>query len=160
MAPSAERLRELLKYDPETGQIAWRKGRKGRAAGTPAGGKTWHGYRRIGVDGCRLLEHVLIWIYMTGAPPIGDIDHVNGARDDNRWANLRQATRSENNQNQRKARTDNAAGLLGVSPNRSRWSASISVDRRKRHLGTFDTPELAHAAYLEAKRALHPAGTI
>lgn len=54
----------------------------------------------------------------------------------------------------------NKSGFLGVSPNRSRWSASIMVLGRKLHLGTFDTPELAHAAYLEAKRAHHAGNTL
>ncbi|AJY13486.1 HNH endonuclease [Burkholderia dolosa] len=160
-ALAAQRLRELLNYDPETGVLTWRVGRQGNAgAGSVAGDVNARGYRRVSVDRRRVMAHVLIWVIVTGEWPDRDIDHVNGVRSDNRWSNLRLATRSENNQNQRNARRDNVAGLLGVSPNRDRWAASITVDGQKQHIGTYDTPELAHAAYLDAKRRVHIACTI
>jgi hypothetical protein len=66
-----------------------------------------------------------------------------------------------NQQNQRKARLDNKSGFLGVGRIGKRWQARISYPGGKdTYLGLFDTPELAHAAYLEAKRRLHPGGTI
>lgn len=154
---SAARLRELLHYNPETGVFTWRVGRKGvRCAGAVAGAMNARGYWRIGVDNRRYLAQGLAWLYMTGEFPPGDVDHRDGARANNRWANLRGVTRSVNNQNQRRARKDNRAGLLGVSPNRRKWAASINVDGVKTHLGSFDTPEQAHAAYLAAKREWHP----
>lgn len=161
MTLSADRIRELLDYDVDTGVFRWRKGRQGiKAAGAVAGDATWNGYWRVCVDGRRYMAHVLAWLYMTGEHPAADIDHINGVRTDNRFGNLRVASRSENNQNQRRAHRDNKSGYLGVSPNRGGWAASININKRKHHIGTFDTPEQAHKAYLEAKREIHPAGTI
>lgn len=158
---SVSRLRELLHYDPESGVFTWRAGRKGVARSQiEAGDINPRGYRRISVDRRRYMANVLAWLYMTGDWPQGDVDHRNGVRHDNRWSNLRDVPRSTNNENQKRAHCRNKAGLLGVSPNRSRWSASIMVKGRKLHLGTFDTPELAHAAYLEAKRVHHAGNTL
>ena len=97
---------------------------------------------------------------MTGEWPDGYIDHGNGVRTDNRWANLRAGDRSFNMQNQRRARRDNTTGWLGVSRVKSRFEAAIQVRGRRFRLGRFDTPEAAHAAYLTAKRKLHEGCTL
>jgi hypothetical protein len=153
---TAERLRELLHYDPETGDFRWVLSRKGAGGiGTLAGGINGRGYRRIGVERRRYMANVLGWLYMTGAMPTVDVDHINGVRSDNRWTNLRAVSRSVNNQNQRRAHKGNKAGLLGVSPNHAHWAASIQVYGKKHHLGTYNTAEEAHVAYLIAKRGLH-----
>lgn len=153
---TADRLRELLHYDPTTGVFTWRAGRQGVShAGAVAGDMNKRGYWRICIDGRRYMANVLAWLYMTEMWPSLDVDHRNNVRHDNRWKNLRHVTRSVNNQNQQRARTDNKSGFLGVSPNRKGWSASITLMRKKVHLGTFPTPEQAHAVYLHAKRQLH-----
>jgi hypothetical protein len=158
---TSERLRELLHYDPETGIFRWRAGRQGvPKTQTKAGYITKNGYRSICVDYFTMREHVLAWLYMNGEWPTNDIDHRNGIRDDNRWGNLRDVTRGINMQNLKKARCDNKSGLLGVSPNHKRWSASIKVDGIKLHLGTFDTPTEAHNVYLSAKREMHVGNTL
>lgn len=151
-----DRLRELLHYDPDTGVFTWRSGRQGAGfAGAAAGGINKRGYWRISVDYGRYMAHVLAWFYMTGEWPELDVDHRNNIRHDNRWNNLRHVTRGVNNQNQHHAKACNKAGFLGVSPNRKRWSASIQVNGRKVHIGTFDSPIEAHEAYLHTKRQLH-----
>lgn len=153
---TAERLRELLHYDPETGIFTWREGRQGTAGkGAIAGGLNKRGYHRIGVDHHRYMSNVLAWLYVTGEWPTHDVDHRNGIRGDNHWENLRHVTRAINNQNQRRPHRGNKSGFLGVSPNRKGWSASIVSAGVKKHLGTFKTPEAAHQVYLEAKRRLH-----
>jgi len=158
---SAALLRELLHYDPETGVFTWRVGRQGSAGvGSVAGDMNQRGYWRICVDYRRYQANVLAWFYMTGVWPTHDVDHKNGVRHDNRWDNLRPATRAVNNQNQRRARTDNKSGFLGVSPNRKKWAASITVDGSKTHLGSYDTPEEAYSVYLRAKRQLHEGNTL
>jgi len=155
------RLRELLAYDPEAGVFVWLVGRGRAAAGAVAGTLARDGYLRIGVDGQGCAAHRLAWLMHYGEWPTGQIDHRDGCRTNNRIANLRDVTTSVNNQNQRKARADNkSCGLLGVTANCGRWMAQIQVDRKKRRLGLFDTPERAHAAYLEAKRELHEGCTI
>lgn len=101
--------------------------------------------------------HRLAWLYMTGGWPMGDIDHLNGVRADNRFANLRDVPRGVNLQNCRQAATHNlSTKVLGVYPAKGgHFCAALSVNNKKRHLGTFDTIEQASAAYLSAKRQLH-----
>ena len=153
---TASRLREVLSYDPDTGVFTWRMTRRGRAvAGKKAGSKNGRGYIIVRVD--RLLHRAnrLAWLYMTGSWPPGDIDHINGDRADDRWGNLRPATRSQNNANGRRPR-DNTSGFKGVSWHRgcNKWQAGIGVGGRRRHLGLFDTPEAAHNSYLTAAAKL------
>ena len=76
-------------------------------------------------------------------------------RSDNRFANLRDGTGAENAQN-RKVRYDNISGLIGVSRIQRKWQARIMILGCRLYLGRFKTPELAYAAYLAAKRELHP----
>jgi hypothetical protein len=157
-----DRLRELLHYDPETGAFTWRVRRNQYAhAGDRAGRiSPRNGYRYINIRHHLYLAHRLAFFYVRGKWPSHDIDHVNGRRDDNRWSNLRPVTRGENMQNLRAGHADNKTGLLGVAPVRNRFGAYIRANGRNKYLGSFDTPEEAHAAYLEAKRNLHPAGTL
>lgn len=170
---TAARLRELLHYTPETGvltRIALQTSdgrRSGRICdlGKPVGSKMPNGYLNAGVLGRKYLVHRLVWLYVTGEWPKNHIDHINGNPADNRWQNLRDVTHEENLQNQRHARSDNQSRLLGVQrrprSGKPMWSASIRFGRSKAvHLGTFDTPEAAHKAYLEAKRAVHKTCTI
>lgn len=159
MSLTAWRLRELLHYDPLTGVFTWVKdaGRWGRIkAGSVAGHQNSRGYMQIRVDERMYKAHRLAWLYMTGKWPEHQIDHISGVRHENAWCNLREATNSQNQQNVRKARSDNKCGLLGVSRDRDRWKAQIKIDGSNKSLGTFDTPEQAHAAYLEAKARMHP----
>lgn len=155
---TADRLREVLDYDPATGVFTWREksAPDSRIRPGTVAGYVQHGYRLINVDNRQYRAHRMAWLYVHGEWPTDDIDHINGVRDDNRIANLREATRSENLQNQRRARRDNRSGFLGVSANGKRWKAEIIEGVRRQHLGTFDTPGEAHEAYLAAKRRLHP----
>lgn len=156
---SASLLRELLDYDPATGVFTWRVTLSNvRPAGSVAGTIEGNGYCQIQIARVVHKAHRLAWLYVHGEWPQRDIDHKNGNRADNRIANLRPATRSQNLQNQHHARSDSRCGLQGVSLHQSgRWRARIqSADGKRRHLGFFDSPQEAHAAYLTAKRELHP----
>ncbi len=161
-SPTLERVSELLAYDPGTGILTRRVPRGGQRAGAVAGNPNSWGYLLVGIDGRQYSAHRIAWLLTHGSWPGGEIDHINGDRTDNRIANLREATVSENQQNQRGPQANNASGYLGVYWNKQRrqWRACIRVDGRTRHLGGHDTAEAAHAAYLAAKRALHPFGTI
>jgi hypothetical protein len=159
-----ERLRRLLDYDPATGLFRWRvtvnrSAVAGSVAGTPGGeGRV---YTNIQIDGTKVAAHRLAFLYMTGAWPDAEVDHINGEGHDNRWENLRCATRAQNQQNMRKARSNNAGGVIGIRKRGKRWTASITADgKRSIHLGTFDDAESAHQAYLVAKREMHPFCTI
>lgn len=153
-----QRLKVLLDYNHETGLFTW-KVRSGRQApGKVAGSRHSKGYIEIMVDGNHLYAHRLAWLYMNGDFPEFQIDHINGIREDNRFVNLRIVTNAQNMQNQRNARSDSASGFLGVSLKNRRWRADIKVSGKSKHIGIFDTPEDAHAAYLAAKALHHPFG--
>lgn len=157
-ALTAERLRALFDYDPETGEFRRRRSGKGYRAGAVAGTGHNAGYRSVTVDGKTYLAHRLAWLYVHEVWPVNLIDHINGVRDDNRFANLREATPGQNRQNRERANTANPCGFLGVDeykPN-GRWRARIMVGGRVHHLGYFATPDEAGDAYLKAKRELHP----
>lgn len=167
-----DQLHEFFRYDPETGVLYWRertecwtsngeqcseKERKRwntRYAGKAAFGDNGQGYLRGGFLGQTAKAHRIIWAMQTGSWPEGVIDHINGNPSDNRWANLRAASHLQNMQNA-KRRRDNKSGFRGVNQNRSRWEARITANGKTQHLGTFDTPEEAHAAYAKASAELH-----
>jgi hypothetical protein len=158
----AERLRELLDYDAQTGVFTWKVRTSIRTAvGMRAGGVGGPGYWMISVDSKRYYGHRLAWLYVFGEwPKDGEIDHINGDRIDNRISNLREVSRSKNNENKREPLPNNKSGYLGVFRKRSRWTSRIRVNGKTHSLGGFDTPEAAHAAYLSAKRILHEGCTI
>ena len=158
---TAERLRELLDYDPATGVFTRKVRTTNRIkVGDVAGYLRNDGYIRIKIDGRMHLAHRLAWLYVKGESPPDQIDHRNGIKTDNRIANLRLATHIENMHNRRKPHADNKTGFLGVSPSYGMFQARIGVNGKIKHIGTFPTPEEAHAAYVQAKRQLHPFGTL
>jgi hypothetical protein len=152
---TAQRLRELLHYDPETGVFRWLVTKGGRAAGTTAGFKT-KGYTQIGVSGKTYLAHRLAFFYVTGEWPTHEIDHINRNSGDNRWANLRPANRAENMQNQGVAR-DSKTGVKGVTWHTAgkKWCANIRHQGKLHYLGLFDDIAGAAAAYADAAAAYH-----
>ena len=154
---TADQLREILYYDRDTGVFIWRiKPGKGRDAGSIAGSNNVNsGYLEIGFMNKIYYGHRPAWLYVYGEWPKQSIDHINGVTFDNRIENLREVSKAQNAQNQREPSKNNSLGFLGVSKNKNGFAASIHVNRRKIHIGTFDTPELAHAAYIERKRAIH-----
>ena len=157
----AQRVRELLDYDKDTGIFTRRVKVCGRAlAGDIAGTKVPDGYIDIGVDGVKYRAHRLAWVHVTGEWPKCQIDHIDGCRDNNAFANLRDVTQSVNQQNRKSCKSGNSSGFLGVSKDGSKWASRIRSNGVMHNLGAFETPELAHAVYVEAKRRLHPGNTI
>ena len=154
---TAERLRSLLHYDPETGIFTRlvTSGRNRWLAGSPAG--TPHsghgGYTQIRIANRRYYAHRLAFLYMTGAIP-AYVDHVNCDRSDTRWANLRPASQTENNRNG-PVRRSNKLGIKGVYRHRRKFVARITVDRMPIEIGKFDTAEEAGHAYREAAAQFH-----
>lgn len=149
-----------LRYNEETGLITWQASRGNRAAGSAAGA-VFAGRRVVQVGGQTVYAHRLAWLLAFGDWPQGEVDHLDGDAMNNRLTNLRLADRSLNMQNQRRARRDNGTGFLGVSRTRyGRFAAAIKINGRRTRLGNFETPIEAHAAYLRAKRQLHPGGTL
>ncbi|NML61835.1 HNH endonuclease [Massilia sp. RP-1-19] len=158
---TAGRLRELFIYDEATGFFIWRKTCGARAkAGAIAGHKSSREYIQMRLDGRNYKGHRLAWLYVHGEWPSDQIDHINGVKSDNRIANLRDVSCNINHQNLRQACVRSSTGLLGVIPDKNRWRARIDANKKTYRLGSFNSPELAHAAYIEAKRRLHEGCTI
>lgn len=158
-----ETLLSEINYDPLSGLFFWLKGGRGRKVFSPAGHRdNAKGYRRIKINEEYFLAHRLAWFYMHKCWPDGQIDHINGDKDDNRILNLRVVDGSLNQQNRRRARTTNKCGLLGASKSGNKWRAQIRKPNGGEtiHLGTYNTAEEAHDAHVEAKRAMHPGCTI
>ena len=156
-------LRQFLSYCPDTGVFTWlQRTAQQTRVGDVAGSRHHSGYTTISIARGRYAAHRLAWLYMTGDWPTGEIDHIDGDRTNTRWTNLRDVPKSLNQQNQRKPREDNKAGLLGVywRKREQRWSAEISVNGKGKYLGVFASKEAAHEAYLSAKRQLHPGSTL
>ncbi|WP_126969043.1 HNH endonuclease [Xanthomonas sp. BRIP62411] len=154
------RLRELLDYDLETGQFVWRFAKRRELIGKRAGTPQARGYIQIQVDGRIYLAHRLAWLYVHGAWPTQQIDHIDGDRRNNRVANLREASPGQNQQNRAKQIQRSGNGVsskfVGVYRFRDgRWVASIRVDGMPHHLGYFDSEEGARDAYLAAKQCHH-----
>jgi len=152
-------LKSRLHYEPETGIFTWLVNHHSVKAATVAGSANGNGYIHIGVSGKNTQAHRLAFLYMTGEFPPDEIDHINGARNDNRWSNLRPVSRAENNKNS-KRRHDNTSGVTGVSwcKTRKRWAAHIQVDGKPVNLGRFtDFFEAVSARKLaERKYNFHP----
>jgi hypothetical protein len=151
---NAGQLKELLFYDPLTGEFVWRVNRRGRGAkiGNRAGTRTADGRWQIRIDQKCYEAGRLAFLWMTGEWPKNLIDHIDCAPLNNRWKNLREATYSENGANSRDR--PGLAPLKGVTWDRSRkkYAARIRVNYRTLNLGRFDNAEEAHAAYVFAAK--------
>lgn len=155
-------LRRLLYYDPETGVFVWSASNSNSSpVGSVAGRSTnSDGYRSIWINKRCYKAHRLVWFYVHGEWP-DQIDHKNGIRDDNRINNLRSVPSKLNTHNQRAPHRHNRSGFLGVSIKANgKYIADIRVNGKKRFLGTYETAEAAHAAYVAAKRVLHEGSTL
>lgn len=151
-----ERLKELVRYDEETGHLTWNRksGDKhnnfnSRFADKRAGCVHYvrnYAKRYVRLDGILYLEHRMVYLYMTGGMP-DMIDHINKDATDNRWCNLR-ASDYEGNSLNKTTRSDNKHGHPGVHWHsiRKKWTAAGYKGYKKIHLGTFDTIEEAVSA--------------
>lgn len=164
--PAPDELRQLLSYDPATGRMHWRQrgpneipDRRIRA--------TWNArysgreaFARLSASGylCGLVlggkwqAHRVAWAIYYGAWPKGEIDHINGLRNDNRIANLRVVNRAENAKNlSRRSRTK--SGIMGVCWHEpcGKWHARITVKGKVHCLGYFALLSDASAARKDAE---------
>ena len=141
-------LHELLSYDPETGLLYWKVSRGRVKAGSLAGNASHRrGYIAVRINGSRHYAHRIAWELYYGEPPTQTIDHINGDTSDNRICNLRDVNQRTNCA----ARFRDRQLPTGAYPTANgRYQATAKINGKCRALGTFDTPELAHNAYLEA----------
>jgi hypothetical protein len=165
--PPVEYLRECFSYDSETGELTWkRRPREHFAtqsgwkifnrhyAGTCAGTINNLGYRHILVQGRHYTVHRIIWKLITDEEPPEFLDHIDGNKSNNRFINLRSATRTQQRWNSR-LNKDNLCGRRGVQQRGNQWIARINVNGVSRYLGRFNTVEMAAEVYETAARELH-----
>ncbi len=158
-----ERLKEVLSYDPSTGDFIWliTRGRNAPAGTKASQSVNSQGYRQIMIDQQHFKAHRLVWFYVYGVWPEADIDHINGVRSDNRIINLRALSRSDNVMNSPRKCGTYTSRYRGVHYHKpvQKWVAKY----KGKYLGAFDTEEEAHEAYLTEARKhirllpLHPA---
>lgn len=166
--PSVDVLRQLLRYEPETGKLFWKsRGTEWfppgtnpnswnkRLAGKEAAFDSGQGYYRITVFRVGVGAHRVAWALAHCEWPGGPIDHINGDRRDNRLINLRLSTIAENNRNCRRRR-DNSSGMAGVyfCNTFNRWKAEARLNGKKITLGSFSTRDDAIAARIKANEYL------
>jgi hypothetical protein len=149
------KVREWLDYDPVTGVFTWKKATKRRnKPGMIAGKEAANGYIEIHVDRVSYLAHRVAFVWMTGLLP-KMVDHINGDKLDNRWANLRDVSYQVNVENKASPQTRSKTGFLGVNEYKGRFRAMIGHNGRNYYSPTFDTPQEARAAYVAMKKLLH-----
>lgn len=162
---TAEDARELLRYEAESGQLFWKRRSEKWFSNTDKrtaahSAKLWNrnfagkealtaiseGYRNGRILNRKYFAHRVIWLITYGELPEGHIDHQNGIRSDNRLANLRCVTRSENQRNMKRP-VHNTSGVCGVywDQKKQKWFAAIGVDGSHKFLGYFDCKKEASA---------------
>lgn len=155
---SAEKLKSMIDYSPESGVLTWRVNKGGRAKkGYLAGHESKSPpYLQVRIDGSLYLGHRLAWLWMTGAWPENMIDHIDGNGLNNKWDNLRPATMSQNQHNRGKGK-NNTSGYKGVWFHKQigRWCADVWKDGKKVYLGTFPDKKAAAEAATHARESMH-----
>lgn len=153
---TSERLRELFKYDEESGLFTRIKQSGSAKQGCVATCENSNGYIVIRIDGKLYGAHRLAWLYVHGKFPIDQIDHIDGIRTNNAIKNLRASSQYENMQNV-KIKSSNKSGHTGVSwdSQTGSWAAQIMHKRKTIRLGRFDRLEDAAEAYKNAKKLIH-----
>lgn len=170
LLPMEQRLQESLNYDPLSGLLSWRNDRpethfyrsndykkylKKQAGKELKANTNSSGYPFFRFQYSVLTAHRAIFAIVQGTFPIGQIDHINGVRTDNRWCNLREVPLVLNSRN-KKMQDNNTSGYAGVSYHKHKksWTSRVCVDGAEKHLGGFSTAEEAYQvrmAYLNSR---------
>lgn len=146
-------IRTHLTYEPTTGLLRWlKKPAKKIVVGSIAGTMNGIGYIQVGIDRRIIAAHRIAWFLYYGEWPVGALDHTNGDRADNRIANLREATASQNMANKPKRKNAHKYKGPRQNPRTGKWQSYITIDCRTKNLGTFDTEIEAAKAYDAAAR--------
>ena len=138
-----EILRENLCYEPQTGELRWKKSpSKAVPVGSIAGKRTTNRYARVQLNGKNYLAHRVCWALHYGSFPALGIDHINGDTFDNRIENLRSVSAFENCKNKRMHREGKSFGAHFI---RGKWHSTLRVKGKTVHVGVFKTEAEAFA---------------
>lgn len=153
-ALTAERLRALLNYDPESGVFTMRVRTRYRRVGDVATKPQLNG-STIYLEGETYKSNRLAWLYMTGGWPAGVVDHRDRNSHNDAWRNLRDVTGEQNawNRGMHRGNTSGYTGVVYVK-RRKKWAAQIRIKGKNKELGVYATPEEAHTAYLKKAKEL------
>lgn len=168
MRPNAKLLNEFLDYDSEDGHLRWKprtrehfktvnqfKNWNGRYPGTVAGRIDRKGYRNVAILGRLFKAHRVVWAMQNGQWPTGQIDHINGKRDDNRLCNLRDVSSFTNARNLKRDGWS-GTGRIGVTKynhhKNPKYVARIRLLGKTRHLGYFESFDEAVRAREQAEQ--------
>lgn len=149
------RLLKLLSYSKRTGVFKWKVSPANQIPEGAEAGSTVGPYCYIKVGPKLYLAHRLAWFYVTKRWPASRLDHRNGDKRDNRWANLRLSDAARNGQNRTRPNKNSSSKLLGAHPHGDKFTSSIMTRGVVTYLGIFETAEAAHEAYVKAKKRLH-----
>ena len=167
--PKQSYLLECVEYDQISGTLTWKERPETHFANKQAYGR-WNTmfakkiigkmrineYLTLSINGIDYRAHRLIWVLMTGNEPSEFIDHIDGDRANNRWANLREATHAENCRNLKQTRDSKGVSFC---KSRRKWNAAIGITvdgkRRNINLGRFDTKDEAQLAYNAGSKKYH-----
>lgn len=158
-------LLSWLRYDIETGEFFWLKDKLGRGCKWLAGEKAGYvvkGAMNIALLGEYYYSHRLAWFYVFGEWPQHEVDHINGDWSDNRICNLRDVPHCMNMENMRSAKKTSVSGLIGAFKRKDKESFTSKIQIRGKvvYIGSFETAQEAHEAYVIAKRELHEGCTL
>lgn len=165
--PTVEQIVEAIEIDLDKGTFIYRerplsaftdericKSWNARFAGKPSGHIDRNGYLAIGLLRSKFMAHRLLWKVATDGDEPDELDHIDRNPLNNSLANLRVATRSENNRNRRLSEY-NTSGFRGVYKGRdNRWVSQLKINGTGHHLGVFDTIDQAIAARQGAEKIL------
>lgn len=145
-----QRLKEVLSFNPDTGEFLWKmrtahRIKIGDIAGYIANRGIKLQYVEIRIDNKLYLGHRLAWLYHYGDWPEKHIDHIDHNGLNNKISNLRDVSCRENSMNHR-LHKNNSSGVNGVYWNTrlNKWVVEIILNRKKKYLGCFD--DLSEAA--------------
>jgi hypothetical protein len=142
-------IKEWLTYNPNNGKLYWIRNAGGRIkAGDRAGFRHKQtGYRYVRWNGKQHQEANIIWFWMTGSwPKLGyEIDHKNRIPDDNRWDNLREVTKSAQNENRKVSRRKCKlpSNIHPVCGSTRTFRVQKTVNKKQIHIGCFPSVEEA-----------------
>ena len=151
-------LKSIFDYNRDDGTLLGRERRPGARKSRIAGhADKSTGYLKVRVNRTLYVAHRLIWVMVYGAPPKGEVDHIDGFRANNEIENLRDVSRSGNQKNARLMSNSNT-GIMGVNNEGGKYRVTISVNQKKTYIGFYE--DFFHACCirksLELKHDYHP----